>query len=238
MGFGQSIRSAFDNYANFQGRASRPEYWYFVLFLCIGQLIAVLVDRLLGYPIVIVVFALATLVPSLSTLVRRLHDTGRSGWYYFIILIPVGGAILLIYWLCQAGDAHANPYGDGASEAGVAGAAPPSAGRRGARLVVTFERQVLEVGTDQPRLRIGRSSSNDLVVSDLRASGKHALIEYRSDRFFLTDHSSNGTHVRMRGGAETAIVGKEITLREAGLIGLGRSTETHPELCIRFEIMA
>lgn len=110
------------NYANFSGRARRSEYWYYMLgniliFICIWVLIIAFIpedgsDSLLGVFLSIFggLFVLASIVPSLAVTVRRLHDTGKSGWYYFIILIPFGSVILLI-WMCSEGNTFTNEYG-------------------------------------------------------------------------------------------------------------------------------
>lgn len=102
-----------DNYANFSGRARRSEYWYFTLcnFLII---IALLIFSLLtGFGFILyILYALAMLVPSLAVIVRRLHDVGKSGWFYFISLIPLVGPIWLIVLFCTEGDSGPNQYGE------------------------------------------------------------------------------------------------------------------------------
>ncbi len=109
------------NYANFSGRARRAEYWYFVLgnFILIMPfyviaMIGVATDMgaisTLGM-IVYVIVALATIVPSLAVAVRRLHDINKSGWLYFIALIPLIGAIILLVWFFTEGDKFTNNYG-------------------------------------------------------------------------------------------------------------------------------
>jgi uncharacterized membrane protein YhaH (DUF805 family) len=118
MGFGKAVASAFGNYFNFSGRATRPEYWYFVLFMIIASVVAVLIDIFaLGYdpaasygPVNIVV-TLATIIPGLSVSIRRLHDIGRSGWWILLGFIPLIGAIVLIVWACQRSESGPNTYG-------------------------------------------------------------------------------------------------------------------------------
>ena len=238
MGFGQAVRSGFTNYFTFKGRASRSEYWYFVLFIFVCALPAALVDRVvIGQPIFQALVTLATFIPNLSALIRRLHDTGRSGWYYFIALIPLVGIIVLIYWLCKVGAAQPNEYGDAltwlaASSSGQAQNVAPA----GSRLTATFQGASVEVDSARPLLRVGRGGENDLVVSDRFASGNHARIECRGEQFFLTDQSSNGTYVSIQGMQEMQVVRKEIVLQGSGLIGLGRSPATEPDFCIRFAI--
>lgn len=98
MTFQESITVCFSKYADFQGRASRSEYWWFVLFTVFGS--AVLSIAMPGLS---VLFSLAVLVPSLAAANRRLHDTHRSGWWQLICLVPVVGFIVLIYFLAQEG---------------------------------------------------------------------------------------------------------------------------------------
>lgn len=115
MSFSQAVSSAFSNYINFQGRARRSEYWYFALFLFVVSIVTFFIDvAIVGLERlgpVNTIFSLATIVPSLAVSVRRLHDIGRSGWFLLLILIPLIGIIVLIYWACQPSDPQANQYG-------------------------------------------------------------------------------------------------------------------------------
>jgi uncharacterized membrane protein YhaH (DUF805 family) len=96
MTFQESIRVCLSKYADFNGRASRPEYWWFVLFIFLGSLAASVVS-----PILAALFSIGTLLPSLAAATRRLHDTNRSGWWQLILLIPLIGFIVLIVFLAQ-----------------------------------------------------------------------------------------------------------------------------------------
>ena len=98
MNFQESIQTCFKKYADFSGRASRPEYWWFALFLVIASLVLGAVSDWLG-----LIFALGTIVPSIAAATRRLHDTNRSGWWQLIAFIPLIGAIVLIVFLAQPG---------------------------------------------------------------------------------------------------------------------------------------
>ena len=114
MGFGEAIQSVFSKYATFSGRARRSEYWYFVLLQVIVT--AVLnglysATESVAFSTILVLFDLALLVPSLAVCWRRLHDIGRSGAYYFFVLIPLVGWILLLVWMCQDSQPGANQYG-------------------------------------------------------------------------------------------------------------------------------
>lgn len=107
-----------DNYANFTGRARRQEYWMFQLFniIIIFALIVVLLGlgALLDAPGLISIYLLyvfGVFVPSLAAAVRRLHDTGKSGWYYLVSLIPFIGGIWLIILLATEVNVGPNEYG-------------------------------------------------------------------------------------------------------------------------------
>jgi uncharacterized membrane protein YhaH (DUF805 family) len=101
-------------YATFAGRARRREYWMFALF---NIIIAIVLDVLAIatnsniFTILYLLFALGTLLPALGVLVRRLHDIGKSGGWFWIGLIPFVGGIWLLVLLCTAGNAGPNQYG-------------------------------------------------------------------------------------------------------------------------------
>ncbi|MDR7271103.1 uncharacterized membrane protein YhaH (DUF805 family) [Pelomonas saccharophila] len=96
MTFQDSIKVCFNKYVDFSGRASRSEYWWFALFVVLGCIVTSMVNHWLYY-----LFALGTLLPQLAAASRRLHDTGRSGWWQLIGLIPLIGFIVLIVFLAQ-----------------------------------------------------------------------------------------------------------------------------------------
>ena len=98
MNFTDAIKTCLSKYADFNGRASRSEYWWFVLFVfVVGAASSIVSHALAG------LFHLAVLLPSLAAAARRLHDTNRSGWLQLIALIPVLGWIAIIYLLAQEG---------------------------------------------------------------------------------------------------------------------------------------
>lgn len=100
------------NYVGFTGRARRKEYWMFFLFNAIISLVLTLLDKLLHIgTLLTTLYSLAVLLPSLSVAVRRLHDTGRSGWWLFIALIPIIGAIILLVFMCLDSQPGDNKYG-------------------------------------------------------------------------------------------------------------------------------
>lgn len=99
-------------YADFSGRARRKEYWMFALFNLIIALVLGFIENLVGLSSLLsTVYALAVLVPSIAVSVRRLHDTGRTGWWVLIGLIPVLGTIVLIIFMLLEGDAESNEHG-------------------------------------------------------------------------------------------------------------------------------
>jgi uncharacterized membrane protein YhaH (DUF805 family) len=103
-------------YADFSGRARRMEYWMFVLFNVLFAIAAAILDNLLGlsfgvgYGPIYLLYALAVLIPGLAVLVRRLHDINKSGWWIFILLIPLIGSIWLLILLFTDSDGD-NQYG-------------------------------------------------------------------------------------------------------------------------------
>lgn len=105
-------------YAVFTGRARRSEYWYFVLFnfiaaIIIGFIGAVLNDR---DQTLSRLYSLAIFLPALGVTIRRLHDIGKSGWWIFMIFIPLVGAIILIVWEATEGQPGSNKYGPNPKE--------------------------------------------------------------------------------------------------------------------------
>lgn len=113
MSFSEAVNSVlFQNYANFQGRAARPEFWWFMLAILIASLVAAIIDEYgIGPPILESLVTLVTIIPSLSVGARRLHDTDRSGWWQLLSLIPLIGTIVLIVWWATAGSAAENRFG-------------------------------------------------------------------------------------------------------------------------------
>ena len=99
-------------YAEFSGRARRKEYWMFALVSFLVSVgIAVLGMMVSALNILTWVYTLAVFIPSIAVGVRRLHDTGRSGWMGLLALIPLVGAIIVIVFLCQDSAPGDNPYG-------------------------------------------------------------------------------------------------------------------------------
>ena len=112
--FGEAVNKALAH--NFNGRASRSEYWWYVLFTAILGMAIGFILGIFGAGTSVVsaiqgVVSLALLLPGLGLSVRRLHDISKNGWWIFIALIPLAGAILLLVWFCKPSDPGSNEYG-------------------------------------------------------------------------------------------------------------------------------
>jgi uncharacterized membrane protein YhaH (DUF805 family) len=114
MGFGDAIASVLGNYATFSGRAARSEFWFWALFNFIAAIVAMAADMMIfsesEFSPVSSLLALGLLLPNIAVGVRRLHDIGRTGWWFLIAFTIIGG-ILLLVWACQKGTTGPNAYG-------------------------------------------------------------------------------------------------------------------------------
>ena len=106
MNFMDAVKTCFTKYADFTGRASRSEYWWFVLFEVIGLIVAQIIHQYV-YAIV----ALGFLLPALAAGARRLHDIGKSGWFLLLHLLPIIGILVLIFFWVQPSQTESNEYG-------------------------------------------------------------------------------------------------------------------------------
>jgi uncharacterized membrane protein YhaH (DUF805 family) len=107
MHFQDSVKTCLNKFVDFKGRASRSEFWWFVLFtVLVNFILGAISDKLQG------IGALILLLPYLAVAVRRLHDIGKN-WYWLLIgIIPIIGAIVLIYFYVQKSMSTANEFGD------------------------------------------------------------------------------------------------------------------------------
>jgi uncharacterized membrane protein YhaH (DUF805 family) len=123
MSFAAAIQSFFKNYANFKGRARRSEFWYSLLFVGVVAFVLGLVmpgtptmlpdgTMIAGVGLLASLWQLAVLVPGLAVAWRRLHDVDKGGPYYFMVLIPIVGAILLLVQFAKEGTPGANRFGE------------------------------------------------------------------------------------------------------------------------------
>ena len=107
---------ALEKYDVFDGRASRSEYWYFCLVNSIIGLFLAIIDEKAGFTILSVgvlggIYSLVVLLPGIGVFIRRMHDTGRSGWWWFFAFVPIIGAIMTIIWLVKDSEEGTNKYG-------------------------------------------------------------------------------------------------------------------------------
>ena len=117
---------AWKNYVTFTGRSRRKAYWVFFVFNVIATILANLIDNVLGlagqsvYGPVSMLYALAVFLPGLALAVRRLHDTGRSGWWMLLGFIPLIGWIVLLIFFVTDSQPGSNPYGPNPKDAPTA----------------------------------------------------------------------------------------------------------------------
>jgi uncharacterized membrane protein YhaH (DUF805 family) len=132
VGFAESVRTCFGKYADFQGRASRSEFWWFFLFTALVSLalslplyvlmviVAVAGNSSTGagvaavitiiWSIIVTVVAIGLLIPLLAAGARRLHDYGQSAWFLLLYFVPCGNIVLIVLW-ALGGTPGDNPYG-------------------------------------------------------------------------------------------------------------------------------
>ena len=101
MGFLEAIKTCFGEFMTFGGRARRSEFWWFYLLNFIIGCI----------PFVGWIWGLIVLIPSIAVGIRRLHDTGRSGWWYLLVLVPLVNLLLIYFFICDS-QAGSNEYGE------------------------------------------------------------------------------------------------------------------------------
>jgi len=115
MKFGEAVTVGFRKYLEFSGRASRTEFWYWVLFCALTVAVASLLDAAVFTTTYFLpvnsVAALVLFLPSLAVMSRRLHDTGHAGSRVLIVFTVIGIGVL-IYWACLLGTAGPNRYGE------------------------------------------------------------------------------------------------------------------------------
>ena len=114
MSFVTAVSTCFRKYADFSGRASRSEYWFFTLFC---SLVSSALSMILGEQALLVgLFSLATLVPTLAATWRRMHDIGKAGRWVFLSLVPIVGFIIVLIWCCKDSQPGENAYGPNPKE--------------------------------------------------------------------------------------------------------------------------
>jgi uncharacterized membrane protein YhaH (DUF805 family) len=123
MGPVDAVKICFGKYVTFSGRAPRSEFWFWSLFVFIVTVVVAVLDVIVfgsnmashgttpHFQLFRAIWGLATLLPGISVTVRRLHDLDRVGWWYWLVLIPLVGAIWLLVWFCSRGTAGDNRFG-------------------------------------------------------------------------------------------------------------------------------
>ena len=122
MSFGKAVSSCLAKFFTFAGRAPRSEYWFFYLFFVLCAIAGAVLDAVIGTAtydeageydggILVVVAVLGLFIPQLSVSIRRLHDIDRSGWWWWISLIPIVGGLVLLVWACMRGTEGNNRFG-------------------------------------------------------------------------------------------------------------------------------
>ena len=110
---------ALKKYATFSGRSQRKEFWMFCLFNALIGAILAIIDIALNTKYggnIVLLYSLAIVIPSIAVTVRRLHDTGRSGWYFFLEMIPIIGFVVLLIFMTQDSQPGPNKYGSNPKE--------------------------------------------------------------------------------------------------------------------------
>jgi uncharacterized membrane protein YhaH (DUF805 family) len=127
MGFGDAVRRCLNLYATFEGRARRSEFWWFALFQLLLNMGATAIDAVLlgGLGLLPTLVVLGLFLPTLAVAVRRLHDTGRTGWWVLISLIPLIGVVVLLIFYVSQGEDGTNRFGPDPRRAPPGGPARP-----------------------------------------------------------------------------------------------------------------
>lgn len=117
MSFGESVKTCFQKYVTFKGRARRSEYWWFCLLNFIVSIVTLVLDYQMdtinievGLGALSGLYTLIVFLPGLAVSVRRLHDTGHSGWLYLLIIIPILGSLFLLYFFVSDSAPEENRY--------------------------------------------------------------------------------------------------------------------------------
>ncbi len=111
MGFGEAVSTCFKKSVVWEGRAPRAEYWWFELAQLLIIVAALIIDQIIGTGFIYIIAVIALILPSIAVLIRRLHDTDRSGWWFWIMILPIIGSIVILVFTLIAGDEGDNKYG-------------------------------------------------------------------------------------------------------------------------------
>jgi uncharacterized membrane protein YhaH (DUF805 family) len=111
MGFGEAVSVCFKKSFVWEGRASRAEFWWFELAQALIVIAALIIDQIIGTGFLYIIAVIALILPSIAVFIRRLHDTDRTGWWFWIQLLPLIGLIVLLVFTLTGGDEGDNKYG-------------------------------------------------------------------------------------------------------------------------------
>lgn len=110
-----AFKDGLSRYVDFSTRSNRPMFWYWTLWNILLGIVSSVIDAILGFGdigLVNALLSLALLIPSIAVSVRRLHDIGRSGWWYLLVLVPIVGWIILLVFFCTKGQETPNNWGN------------------------------------------------------------------------------------------------------------------------------
>jgi len=212
--------SVLKKYMVFNGRASRSEYWYFMLFYQIITIVLSIINQLIIQTenstliiissLIVLAYILGFLLPALGVTIRRLHDINKSGWWMLVSIIPIIGFLILIYFLVQKGTDGENQYGknpiinddkeDIPSQEQQSQTITP---QKTTKKVLScklyflkgeFEGSDITLNTNEP-LTIGRDpNQSSLIVNDTQISSTHLKLTLKEDELYIQDlNSTNGS---------------------------------------------
>jgi len=226
-------------YADFSGRARRKEFWMFTLFntligfvMCLIMIPLIFTGKYIPFIIIVILFtcySIAIFIPSLAVAVRRLHDIGKSGWYFFIGFIPFVGGIILFIWNLQDSEAGGNQWGPNPKEFVMDdypnrsihqnqerdGIIPSSAHMHHSTLHCRVNDDTYNYTIDTHRTSIGRERDNHLIINHPTVSRHHAEIVAHGSGFEIIDKGSSNKVIVNGHFVDRA------TLRDNDMIGLG-----------------
>ena len=111
MGFGEAVSVCFKKSFVWEGRASRAEFWWFELAQLLIIIVALIIDQIIGTGVLYIIAAIVFILPSIAVLIRRLHDTDRTGWWFWIQLLPLIGLIVILVFTLSGSNEGDNKYG-------------------------------------------------------------------------------------------------------------------------------
>jgi uncharacterized membrane protein YhaH (DUF805 family) len=111
MSFGEAVSTCFKKSVVWEGRASRAEFWWFELAQALIIIAALIIDQIIGTGVLYIIAVIVLILPSIAVLIRRLHDTDRTGWWFWIQLLPLIGLIVLLVFTLSGSDEGDNKYG-------------------------------------------------------------------------------------------------------------------------------